>query len=385
MRLYNLLITSVLAGSGLLCTADFAQTASVGVVGGTNLTDGFGTLSIPTQYLGGGAFVYSSGQRNFIIGPKLEVRFLGNLSVEVDTLHRNLQTSIRFVRYTPGVPASRPSLNTQTPWEFPLLARYRFSLLNLHPVVESGPSLRPAGTGGLSHVGITTGAGVETMVGGLNISPTVRYTHWAQSYSFPAARPDQVEALVGFDWPSASLRPTTLGRKLTFGAIAGIGLGDDFSPATSSLFVQHPEVNSPIFGTSIEAGLAKQWSLEVDALYRSLHGTNVPSPGYTEGRTVHFATLTWEFPVLLKYRFSTPKAQPFVELGPSFRAIGNVETAPPSHYGITGGTGVEFAIARLKVSPTARFTRWASDGTSGDRTSAHVFRNQAQSLLGIAF
>jgi hypothetical protein len=226
---------------------------------------------------------------------------------------------------------------------------------------------------------------VETQVGGLVISPTVRYTHWAQSYSLPAPRPDQVEALVGFDWPSASVRPAAFGRKLTFGAIVGIGLGDDFSPATSSLAVEHPESNSLIAGVSIEAGLVKQWSVEVDALYRPLHATDVPVPGYAEGRNVRFATLTWEFPVLLKYRFSVPGMQPFVEMGPSFRAIGNVVAAPPSHYGITGGTGLEFAIARLKVSPMARFTRWASDGTSGDRTAAHVFRNQAQSLLGIAF
>ena len=186
---HTLLITILLAGSGLISPAARAQRASFGVIAGTNLTDGFGSLSIPTQYAGGGAFVYSSGPRNFIIGPKLEVKFPWHLSVEVDALHRNLQTSSRFVSSVPGLPVSPPTLRTQTPWEFPLLAKYQFSFLKLHPIVESGPSLRPAGTGsGLSHIGITAGAGVQVRVGGLNISPTVRYTHWGQNFGFPPPR-----------------------------------------------------------------------------------------------------------------------------------------------------------------------------------------------------
>lgn len=75
MRTQTLLITTLVAGSGLVCPAAFTQTASFDLVGGTSLTDGFGTFSIPTLYAGGGAFVYSSGPRNFLIGPKLEVKF----------------------------------------------------------------------------------------------------------------------------------------------------------------------------------------------------------------------------------------------------------------------------------------------------------------------
>ncbi len=100
-----------------------------------------------------------------------------------------------------------------------------------------------------------------------------------------------------------------------------------------SAVMAHPESNSLIAGASIEMGLAKHLAIEVDGMYRPLHATDVPVDLYPEGRTVRFATLTWEFPTLLKYRFSTPKARPFVELGPSFRAMGNVEITPPSLYG----------------------------------------------------
>jgi hypothetical protein len=384
MRAHTILIVTLLGGTGLVFPPAFAQTASFGLVGGTNLTDPFGTLSIPTQYLGAGAFVYSSGPRNFIIGPKLEVHFPWNLSVEADALHRNLQLSIRFVRYAPGVSQSPATLRTQTPWEFPLLAKYRFPILNLRPFVESGPSFRPAGNGtGLSHVGITAGAGLEMRIGALNISPEARYTHWDRISTF--ARPDQVEVLVGFDWSSFVFRPGDFGRRITLGAIAGVGAGSDFRPASSTLYVEHPESNSLIAGVSVEVSLPKRLSLEVDGMYRPLHATDVPVPSYVEGRSVRFATLTWEFPILAKYRFSASGARPFVEMGPSFRAIGNLEIAPPSHYGITAGAGVEFAIARLKISPAVRFTRWAPDPAPGDSAAAHAFLNQAQLLLAVSF
>jgi hypothetical protein len=379
------LITSVLVACRLSYPTAFAQHASLGVIGGTSLTDGFGTISTPTQYAGGGAFVYSSGPRNFIVGPELEVRFPWGLSFEVDALHRNLQAGIRFVSFRPGIPPSRVTLLTQTPWEFPLLVKYRLPFLGRHPFFESGVSLRPAGTGtGLSHVGVTAGAGVEIQVRDLHISPVARYTHWEQiSSSF--VRTDQVELFVGFDWSSSSIRPSAFGRRLSFGALVGMGAGDDFRPASSAFYLEHPESNSLTAGASVEAGLAGRLSLEVDGMYRPLHATDVPVPGYTERRNVRFATLTWEFPVLLKYRFSTPKGRPFIELGPSFRAIGNVEITPPSHYGITGGTGMEFAIGRLKVSPAFRFSRWAPDGPSRYPNAAHAFQNEAQLLLGISF
>jgi hypothetical protein len=372
---------ALFAGSVFICPG-FAQTTSFDLIGGTNLTDGYGTFSIPTQYLGGGAFVYSSGPRNFIVGPKIEVNLPAGFSIEADALHRNLQTSIRFIRY--GFPSSPATLLTQTPWEFPLLVKYRFSFLGVHPFVLSGLSFRPAGNGtGLGHVGITAGGGVQFAIRSLSISPQARYTHWDENANF--ARPDQVEMLMAFDWSPAALEPRELGRILSFGAIVGVGLGDDFRPASSTLFVEHPESNTLIAGVSIEAALSKNLSVEVDGIYRPLHATDIPVPSYTEGRSVRFATLTWEFPILMKYRFSNSIARPFIELGPSFRAIGNVEITPPSHYGITAGTGVEFVISRLKVAPAFRFTRWAADGGSRIPDAAHAFQNQAQLLLAISF
>jgi len=231
-----------------------------------------------------------------------------------------------------------------------LLARYRFTVASINPFVSSGLSLRPAGTGtGLSHHGITAGAGLEMRVRGVNISPTLRYKRWAEprnNFGLPPARPDQLGFLVGFDRSSAS---------------------------------------SPVAGAMVEFGLPKNLFVEVDGLYRPLHATDVPTDGSGEGRRVRFATLTWEFPVLSKYKLPTPKARPFIELGPSFRAFGNLQSAPPSHYGVTAGTGIEMSLGRLKIAPAFRFTRWARDRMFQNPDFAHAFPNQAQVLVGVYF
>jgi len=152
-----------------------------------------------------------------------------------------------------------------------------------------------------------------------------------------------------------------------------------------SAVMAHPESNSLIAGASIEMGLAKHLAIEVDGMYRPLHATDVPVDLCPEGRTVRFATLTWEFPTLLKYRFSTPKARPLSNWVHRFVPWAMLRLPLLPSTGITAGTGVEIGIAKLKVSPTFRFTRWAPDGTSGNSNAAHAFLNQAQLLLGISF
>lgn len=98
---------------------------------------------------------------------------------------------------------------------------------------------------------------------------------------------------------------------------------------------------------------------------------------------VRFAHLTWKFPVLLKYRFLTrSRFTAVAEGGPSFRAEGNLNLRPVSHYGATVGAGVETKLGSLRVSPVMRYTRWAGE-TGGFR--AHTWANQTQVLISFAF
>ena len=333
-------------------------------------------------------YIVAPGSRRLIIGPMVEFRLPQNWSVEVDALHRELRSTTTTL-LSPGFElpdGSRltmigPFTRTHTTWEFPMLAKYRIPVSKLNAFVALGPSLRPAGTGtGLSHLGIAAGAGVEMQLLGINLAPTLRYTRWsaANRSPFGGAILNQVEFLVGFHRPSTSASPSAFGRKISIGAIVGLGLGRDFRPPTINPFARVPESNSPIAGAMVEFGLPKNLSVEIDGLYRPLHGSDGG-----EGGPARFATLTWEFPVLLKYRFRVPRVKPFVELGPSFRALGNVVISPPSHYGVTAGAGVEINLRRLKVSPTIRYSRWAAEQQKPFGT--YSFPNQTQLLVGFSF
>ena len=157
-----------------------------------------------------------------------------------------------------------PFTRTHTTWEFPMLAKYRIPVSKLNAFVALGPSLRPAGTG------------VETQLLGINLAPTLRYTRWsaANRSPFGGAILNQVEFLVGFHRPSTSASPSAFGRKISIGAIAGLGLGRDFRPPTINPFARVPESNSPIAGAMVEFGLPKNLSVEIDGLYRPFHGSD---------------------------------------------------------------------------------------------------------------
>jgi hypothetical protein len=381
-----------------LCPLASGQELSFGVIAGTNLTDDVksgrynyqgGTL--PSGEISSGALVVDPGARRPIIGLKVEYRLPRNWAIEANALHRELKETTNMIFSPPAeLPDGRrisvygPYTRTLTPWEFPIMAKYRFAPPKLQPFFTVGPSFRPAGTGtGLSHVGVTAGGGVEFQARGFNISPTVRYTRWSSANSAsggPLGGPlaNQVELLVGIDRPSEALAVSAFGRRLSVGVIAGVGLGRDFKPPNINSIREIPESNSRIFGVMIEAALPKNLAVEVDGLYRPLHGW-----ANEFSHTVRFAHLTWEFPVLLKYRFSrTPRLRPFVEGGPSFRAEGNLNLRPVSHYGATLGTGLETNLAWLKISPTVRFTRW---GGQEDGSVARTLANQTQLLVSFAF
>ena len=80
--------------------------------------------------------------------------------------------------------------------------------------------------------------------------------------------------------------------------------------------------------------------------------------------------VTWQFPVLVKYKFPLGRLSPFLEGGPSFRSAGNLNRSDPSHVGVSAGVGVEAQWRRLRIAPRVRYTRWAA--LLHDSTAARV-------------
>jgi hypothetical protein len=350
-----------------------AQRLTLGAVVGTSVTGDFhpGSYNSGSGTAIGGPYdgqtVYSTittlpTSRQFIVGPKLELRLPWRLSVEADALHRDVhQKTTMIAKYSGGGTTvfDYPE-STNATWEIPVLAKYRFSSSNWNPFLEAGPSYRPVGSGrNLSHAGITAGGGVEVRMWRLNLSPQIRYTHWKASYGLSEPVLDQVEVFVGIDQAGGSETWTSaFGRRFSGGVIAGIGLGDDLPSAGSPFdYISiSPESNSGLYGAMLEFQFHGNVAVEADGIYRPLHFT---TSGSAEG-SVREAILTWEFPILARYKFRPlRRIRPFAELGPSFRLSGNLHGGAPSPYGVTAGSGVEAHVSKVKVAPALRYTRWA--------------------------
>ena len=65
----------------------------------------------------------------------------------------------------------------------------------------------------------------------------------------------------------------------------------------------------------------RRWALEVDAVHHSIEVSrrSVLQNGAVFGSFSGAEGLTWEFPVMSKYKFGNRRVKPFVEAGPSFR------------------------------------------------------------------
>lgn len=177
---------------------------SLGLKVGSSLTDAF---SDRTVTIGSAAARTYSPQRDFIIGPMLEVHLPMGVSVEGDALYRSLHLTA-VASNSGGSFSDSRNVNS---WEFPILLKYRMGFPIVKPFIEVGPSFRhvsefPGDSPHLSAKGLAMGAGVEAHVLFIRVAPEFRYTHWGSdsngsTSSFdPNSHANQVEFLVGISF-----------------------------------------------------------------------------------------------------------------------------------------------------------------------------------------
>src|SRR5262249_52775206 len=134
-----------------------------------------------------------------------------------------------------------------------------------------------------------------------------------------------------------------------------------------------------IAGGTVEARLPFHFSIEVDALYHELEFTQAAVlPNGTLNSVSPAPVVTWEFPLLVKYRLSIRTVTPFIEAGPVFRTAGNLNGTDPSNYGVAAGLGVGGHIWRIGVAPQFRYLRWARDPSHRFPTSASTVSDQVE-------
>ena len=152
-----------------------------------------------------------------------------------------------------------------------------------------------------------------------------------------------------------------------------------------------------IIGVTGELRLPFHLAVEVDALYRKMSTSGT----FTGVNSIDVTTegSSWEFPLLLKYRFGSHIARPFIDGGVAWNSLhGLTETVRAAATGqsvrqasnttlrgLVVGAGVDVKLLFILVQPEFRFTRWGAKrffpvGDYFDRN-----QSQAEFLLGISF
>lgn len=185
------------------------------------------------------------------------------------------------------------------------------------------------------------------------------------------------------------LAPPASGQRVSLGVVVGGYANDDFDSRYTPYPGFFPSITEPdsggyVIGPALDVRLFPRLSIGVEALYKPLHYRAAAEFSW-EGAVLGFApatVVTWQFPVLARYRFSLGRLRPFLEGGPSFRATGNLNSSDPSHFGVTAGAGVETEWRRLRIAPRVRYTRWAEDSRRADvRTRS----DQVEFLVGFSY
>lgn len=176
---------------------------------------------------------------------------------------------------------------------------------------------------------------------------------------------------------------------LSFGVKGGVPVTDAFSDHTSTSVdvITHSFSSSKNYavGLMLELRLPLGFSVEADALYRPLNMTvdTLVLPTLTSHSSNDVSSA--EFPILGKYHFlHVPVVSPYIEAGPSFRAVGAAGSYL-SNRGFAIGGGVDIKLLLLRVSPEIRYSRWGNDATVTGFLAAPSNINQAEFLVGVSF
>jgi len=170
---------------------------------------------------------------------------------------------------------------------------------------------------------------------------------------------------------------TAVGQFLGLGVTAGARLSDETFGNINT------ESKRLIFGPRVDFHLPRHFFVEVDALYR-LFGFTAYQQSATTNVIIRERANSWEFPVILKYRYTGYRTHPFLGAGYAPRFVNGNDVAngayltgirsgipiytylidqksktsyPVSHGAVVSG-GVEFVAGPVHISPELRYTHW---------------------------
>lgn len=199
---------------------------------------------------------------------------------------------------------------------------------------------------------------------------------------------------------------SAMAQQVGLGVEGGIRTTDDISGTLT------PESKRYIVGPKVDIRLPLRLSLEADALYRRF-GYTLYSNGVLASSITRERANSWEFPMLVKYRFPIPRLNPFVGIGYAPRIIHGTDVSSgfflsgmspnpltyyfnqrstvsyPLTHGTVASAGVDLATGRVRVSPEVRYVHWSTaflNGSSPDGSSrAFTQQDEFFVMLGISW
>ena len=210
----------------------------------------------------------------------------------------------------------------------------------------------------------------------------------------------------------ASANPAAA-QLIGFGIEGGARLSTDAHGTLNSI---NSESKRYIAGPRVDVHLSRSFSVEVDALYRNVGFTAFEtSPVVNE--IIRERANSWEFPMLIKYRYPGFRAHPFLGAGydprfvhgtditngafasgvisgiTTFTYLLNHET--PTSYKVTHGAvingGMDFVAGAIHISPELRFVHWAApfldsnESGSAGSSKFNSSRNELFVLFGVTW
>jgi len=181
---------------------------------------------------------------------------------------------------------------------------------------------------------------------------------------------------------------------LAFGLKGGVPLTDAFRVLRPSEFSADKQPYT--IGPMVELHLPYGVSVELDALYKPFKYRAAFEGGAQATTTGN----SWEFPLLLKYRFVDAPVRPYVGAGLAWRRFGGFkqvlagspgETDMPPELRDRSGAGavleggLELKVLFVRISPEVRYTRWGSTAFLDVLRGFSSRVNQAEFLVGFTF
>lgn len=149
--------------AGVAAVSAGAQPIGAGIKLGAPFTDAFESISTQS---------FQASAQHFLVGPYVEVRLPGGLSIEGDALHQTLDFTIAGLGLNSGQ------------WEFPIVVKHKFLPGPLKPYFEAGltfshlSDVRDVIVNHTENFGITAGGGLEIHLLSLRLFPEIRYDGW---------------------------------------------------------------------------------------------------------------------------------------------------------------------------------------------------------------